>query len=71
MLNQISNNTMMSYFKPTDEVRSLLLAAGVTYLARLDLPTRNKYAQHTSSFVGKLTQLASGGDKVLLQQLEL
>ena len=59
------------YFQPSDEVRSLLLAVGVTYLARLDLPTRQSYAKHTSRLVEKLMKQTNCGDQILLQQLEL
>ncbi|XP_067940321.1 E3 ubiquitin-protein ligase RNF213-like [Watersipora subatra] len=67
-----TGDALPTYHKPTDVVRSILLAVGVSYLARLEPFTRRAYMKTIS---GKIRQLMGSyivdGTKCLSQQVSL
>lgn len=59
------------YLQPTDEIRSLLLAIGVTYLARLETKTRQRYAGYLQSYINNLMGETGHGSHALMEQVDL
>ena len=67
----LNSNAMLNFAQRDYSTRSLILAIGVCYLARLEDETRENYAEHIS---GQLEELIGGedidGSEYLFDQIE-
>mgnify|MGYP001799703997 CR=1 FL=1 len=67
----LNSNAMLNFSQRDYSTRSLILAIGVCYLARLEDETRENYAEHIS---GQLEELIGGedidGSEYLFDQIE-